>query len=260
MRDGIWCSKISCGQTASRSVLLSIIKNGNASTLTVVNGVKQVLNIAREAAPPGMVIKSCSTSRSSSLGAEGCAARRRDRRRADGADDPGLPRLVAIDARRDDLDPAGDSVLPGRPLLLGRNDEHDDIGPLKRFVDIGDHVKAGQLLAEITAPEIEDQIAQYQNSGSAAQATQHQNQAQRSLDQVTWGRDSVVGQTRLGDATAGRRRSLQLTGAAARNQCGSVQCRGDAGTTELFQPTEDLSEGRGAVRRGDHNVTSTSAA
>ena len=63
---------------------------------------------------------------------------------------------------------------------------------LKRYVDIGDHVKAGQLLAEITAPEIEDQIAQYQNSGSAAQATQRQNQTQRSLDQVTWGRDSVL--------------------------------------------------------------------
>ena len=38
---------------------------------------------------------------------------------------------------------------------------------LKRYVDIGDHVKAGQLLAEITAPEIEDQIAQYQNSTAA---------------------------------------------------------------------------------------------
>ncbi len=63
---------------------------------------------------------------------------------------------------------------------------------VKRYVDIGDHVKAGQLLAEITAPEIEDQIAQYQNSGAAAQATQRQNQAQRSLDQVTWGRDSIL--------------------------------------------------------------------
>jgi len=63
---------------------------------------------------------------------------------------------------------------------------------LKRYVDIGDHVKAGQLLAEITAPEIEDQIAQYQNSGASAQATQLQNQAQRSLDQVTWGRDAVL--------------------------------------------------------------------
>jgi RND family efflux transporter MFP subunit len=62
----------------------------------------------------------------------------------------------------------------------------------KRFVDIGDHVKAGQLLAEITAPEIEDQIAQYQSSLQQAHATQGQNQAQKSLDQVTWGRDAVL--------------------------------------------------------------------
>jgi len=40
-----------------RSVLLSIIKNGNASTLAVVNGVKQALTIARQAAPSGMQIK-----------------------------------------------------------------------------------------------------------------------------------------------------------------------------------------------------------
>jgi len=39
-----------------RSVLLSVIKNGNASTLAVVNGVKQALNVARAAAPPGMHI------------------------------------------------------------------------------------------------------------------------------------------------------------------------------------------------------------
>jgi RND family efflux transporter MFP subunit len=63
---------------------------------------------------------------------------------------------------------------------------------LKRFVDIGDHVKAGQLLADITAPEIEDQIAQYQNSGAAGQATTLQNQAQRALDRVTWARDAVL--------------------------------------------------------------------
>jgi multidrug efflux pump subunit AcrB len=39
-----------------RSVLLSIIKNGNASTLAVVNGVKEALNVARAAAPPGLKI------------------------------------------------------------------------------------------------------------------------------------------------------------------------------------------------------------
>src|ERR1700720_3372139 len=40
-----------------RSVLLSIIKNGNASTLAGVNAVKQALVISRKAGPPGMQIK-----------------------------------------------------------------------------------------------------------------------------------------------------------------------------------------------------------
>ena len=39
-----------------RSVLLSIIKNGNASTLDVVNGVKQALQTIRAAAPAGLEI------------------------------------------------------------------------------------------------------------------------------------------------------------------------------------------------------------
>jgi multidrug efflux pump subunit AcrB len=40
-----------------RSVLISIIKNGNASALAVVNAVKQALVVARAAAPAGMQIK-----------------------------------------------------------------------------------------------------------------------------------------------------------------------------------------------------------
>jgi multidrug efflux pump subunit AcrB len=40
-----------------RSVLLSVIKNGNASTVAVVNAVKQALTISRMAAPAGMQIK-----------------------------------------------------------------------------------------------------------------------------------------------------------------------------------------------------------
>jgi multidrug efflux pump subunit AcrB len=39
-----------------RSVLLSVIKNGNASTVAVVNGVRKALEIARAAAPPGLNI------------------------------------------------------------------------------------------------------------------------------------------------------------------------------------------------------------
>lgn len=39
-----------------RSVLLSVLKNGNASTVAVVNGVRKVLEVARAAAPPGLSI------------------------------------------------------------------------------------------------------------------------------------------------------------------------------------------------------------
>jgi RND family efflux transporter MFP subunit len=62
----------------------------------------------------------------------------------------------------------------------------------KRYVDIGDHVKTGQLLAEITAPEVEAQVAQFQNSLQQAQATERQNEAQRASTQVTSKRISVL--------------------------------------------------------------------
>ena len=58
VRDGNLVQQNVVRADGKRSVLLSIIKNGNASTLTVVNAVKHVLNIARAAAPTGMVIKS----------------------------------------------------------------------------------------------------------------------------------------------------------------------------------------------------------
>jgi multidrug efflux pump subunit AcrB len=50
------CSRTSSARTAGRSVLLSVLKNGNASTVAVVNGVHKVLEIARASAPPGLSI------------------------------------------------------------------------------------------------------------------------------------------------------------------------------------------------------------
>jgi multidrug efflux pump subunit AcrB len=43
-------------KNGQRAVLLSVIKNGNASTLSVVNGVRKALQTARAAAPPGLTI------------------------------------------------------------------------------------------------------------------------------------------------------------------------------------------------------------
>jgi RND family efflux transporter MFP subunit len=60
----------------------------------------------------------------------------------------------------------------------------------KRYVDIGDQVKAGALLAEITAPELDHQIAQAQATLAQDQATLHQTEASRDLARVTNARDS----------------------------------------------------------------------
>src|SRR5438477_4821409 len=58
VRDGNLVQQNIVRANGKHSVLLSIIKNGNASTLTVVNAVKHVLHVARAAAPPGMSINS----------------------------------------------------------------------------------------------------------------------------------------------------------------------------------------------------------
>ena len=74
----------------------------------------------------------------------------------------------------------------------------------KRKVDIGDRVKAGQLLAQIIAPELDHQIAQAQATLAQLQAAVQQAQANRDLAQVTWNRDSPLVKQGLGDAAAGR--------------------------------------------------------
>lgn len=59
----------------------------------------------------------------------------------------------------------------------------------KRNVDIGSRVKAGDLLVEITAPEVEHQIAQAEGTLAQLRAALLQAQANRDLAQVTWDRD-----------------------------------------------------------------------
>ena len=62
----------------------------------------------------------------------------------------------------------------------------------KRNVDIGSRVKTGDLLIEITAPEVEHQIAQAEGTLAQLQAALLQAKANRDLAQVTWDRDSPL--------------------------------------------------------------------
>lgn len=62
----------------------------------------------------------------------------------------------------------------------------------KRNVDIGDHVKEGQLLAQITAPELDHQIAQAEATLGQTEAALRQTQANTDLASATWQRDKPL--------------------------------------------------------------------
>ena len=128
VRDGWAVQQNIVREDGRRAVLLSVIKNGNASTLDVVNGVrKALLNRSRAPRRPGSRSTSCSISRcsspirSTSVLREGAIAGGADR-----ADDPAVPRLVAVDADRHDLDSAGDPVVARRAVFPRRHAQHHD--------------------------------------------------------------------------------------------------------------------------------------
>jgi RND family efflux transporter MFP subunit len=62
----------------------------------------------------------------------------------------------------------------------------------RRDVDIGSRVKAGQLLIEITAPELEHQIAQAEGNLAQMKASLELAKANRDLAKVTWNRDDPL--------------------------------------------------------------------
>ena len=62
----------------------------------------------------------------------------------------------------------------------------------KRNVDIGDRVKEGQLLVEITAPELDHQIAQAKATLGQNKASVQQTQANLDLARITWERDKPL--------------------------------------------------------------------
>jgi RND family efflux transporter MFP subunit len=80
------------------------------------------------------------------------------------------PRVTVVVARRSA--PDAERVLPGnsQPLLEAALYARTTGYLKRRLVDIGDRVEEGQLLAEISAPEVDDQLAQAQANVAQAQA------------------------------------------------------------------------------------------
>jgi RND family efflux transporter MFP subunit len=65
---------------------------------------------------------------------------------------------------------------------------------VKRKVDIGDHVKAADLLAQLAVPELEDQILQNEATLDQLKSALVQADANRRLAQVTWDRTNPLAQ------------------------------------------------------------------
>ena len=125
-----------------------------------------------------------------------------------------LPTVTVVGVERSAA--AGTLVLPGNiqavteaPVLARAS------GYIKqRYVDIGDRVKSGQLLAEIEAPELDQQVNQ-------AQAALDQTRA--ALEQATANLQQGQGQEQLAKVTAERWKNLVAQGVVSRQENDTYQ-------------------------------------
>src|ERR1700726_5173775 len=62
----------------------------------------------------------------------------------------------------------------------------------RRNIDIGDHVKQGELLAELAVPELDEQISQNEATLEQLKAAVQKAEANATLAQATWGRDKPL--------------------------------------------------------------------
>ena len=101
----------------------------------------------------------------------------------------------------------------------------------KRNVDIGSAVKAGDLLAVITAPELDHQITQAEATLAQAKAAHHQTKEKRELGRVTWARDATLVEQgwvtqQQGDTDrlnyAARQQAVRAESAGAPSEAGAV--------------------------------------
>src|SRR5205807_9145189 len=95
------------------------------------------------------------------------------------------PRVTLAVAQR--MAPTAERILPGNslPLMEAALYARATGYVSRRLVDIGDKVKPGQLLAEISAPDIDDQLEQAKANLELAKANLESARANANLAQIT---------------------------------------------------------------------------
>jgi RND family efflux transporter MFP subunit len=128
--------------------------------------------------------------------AVGAVPRLRQERALDAAAAEAASRPPRVDVALARRAPAGsERVLPGnaRPLLEASLYARATGYIKTRRVDIGDHVTQGQLLAEIAAPDVDDQLAQARANLAQARANLRLAEANAGLARITLSRDLATG-------------------------------------------------------------------
>lgn len=116
----------------------------------------------------------------------------------------------------------------------------------RRYVDIGDRVKSGQLLAEIVAPELDQQVHQAQ--AAVEQAGSALEQANASLQQ---GRANE----QLAQVTAGRWQKLVAKGAVSRQDNDTFQAQYAAAQANVQALEKAVAAARGNVAAAQANLS-----
>lgn len=115
----------------------------------------------------------------------------------------------------------------------------------KRYADIGDRVKEGQLLAEIAAPELDQQVRQ-------ATATLQQGQA--SLDQASANYQQGKANVELAGVTARRWGKLASQGAVSRQENDQYQSQFHAQTANLEALQKAIAAAQSSVAAAEANL------
>ncbi|HXP86660.1 MAG TPA: efflux RND transporter periplasmic adaptor subunit [Bryobacteraceae bacterium] len=156
-----------------------------------------------------------------------------------------LPRVEVIQVRRssgqNQLELPGSIQAITEAPILARADGYIK----RRMVDIGDRVSAGQVVAEIEAPELDQQVLQ---AKAAAQ------QAEAALDQAQANRDQGVANMNLARVTASRWKDLAAQGVVSQQDNDTYQAQYLAQTANVQALEKAIAAQRANIAAAEANV------
>ena len=116
---------------------------------------------------------------------------------------------------------------------------------IKRYVDIGDRVAAGQLLAEIEAPDLDQQVRQAQAS---------LQQARADLERATAALEQGQANESLAKVTAGRWENLTRQGIASRQENDQYQAQYQAQIANVRALDRAVAAAKSSIEAAEANV------